>query len=129
MGKNNPSNPSQPGKRGQGAEPSGASGGTMAIVTLVAVGLAVVIAWLNFQETKHQRSALEERISLLEGQITALGSKVDAAARAAAQARPQPPPQPQGPDPNKVYAVKTDGAPAIGPKSAPITIAEFSDFQ
>jgi hypothetical protein len=35
----------------------------------------------------------------------------------------------QGPDPNKVYTVKTEGSPFKGPKNAPVTIAEFSDFQ
>jgi protein-disulfide isomerase len=33
------------------------------------------------------------------------------------------------PDPNKVYAVKTDGSLARGPANAPVTIIEFSDFQ
>jgi protein-disulfide isomerase len=43
------------------------------------------------------------------------------ASRAAAPAR--------GPDPNRVYTLKTAGAPFKGPESAPVTIAEFSDFQ
>ena len=35
----------------------------------------------------------------------------------------------QGPDPDKVYPVKTGGAPSKGRTGAPIVIAEFSDFQ
>jgi len=34
-----------------------------------------------------------------------------------------------GPDPNKVYTVRTEGSPAKGSPTAPIVIAEFSDFQ
>jgi hypothetical protein len=34
-----------------------------------------------------------------------------------------------GPDPDRVYAIKTDGAPVAGPLAAAVTIAEFSDFQ
>ena len=51
---------------------------------------------------------------------------------AVAAAKPQPPSQAkriEAPDPDKVYTVKTDGAPLRGPSSAPITIAAFSDFQ
>jgi protein-disulfide isomerase len=92
--------------------------------TLAVVAVLVVLAGMNLQETRQQRAAFEERMSLLEGQITALGNKVDAAVKSAAAPRPQ-----AGPDPNKVYAVKTDGSPAEGPKTAPVTIAEFSDFQ
>jgi protein-disulfide isomerase len=43
---------------------------------------------------------------------------------AAAPAKPR-----RGPDPSKVYKVKTEGSPIQGPKTAKVTIAEFSDFQ
>ena len=32
-------------------------------------------------------------------------------------------------DPNRIYTVKLGDAPGKGPSTAPITIAEFSDFQ
>jgi protein-disulfide isomerase len=96
----------------------------MRLLAVVVAAAVIGIGGMNLYETRQQRAALEERLSLLEGQITALGNKVEAAAKSAPQPRPQ-----AGPDPNKVYAVKTDGSPAEGPKSAPVTIAEFSDFQ
>jgi len=35
----------------------------------------------------------------------------------------------RGPDPKKVHTIDVTGAPAKGPENAPITIAEFADFQ
>ena len=35
----------------------------------------------------------------------------------------------QGPDPNRVYTIETAGAPVRGPIGAPVTVAEFADFQ
>lgn len=38
-------------------------------------------------------------------------------------------PKRSGPDPNKLYTVKTDGAPTKGPETAPVTLVVFSEFQ
>jgi protein-disulfide isomerase len=117
-------NPSNPGRRAPANDsPSGISGGTAGIVTMVALGAIIVIGLMNLTETRKQRTSLNERMSLLETQVAALGTKVDAVATKAA------PPRQQGPDPNRVYPVKTEGAPVRGPKAAPVTIALFSDFQ
>ncbi len=42
-----------------------------------------------------------------------------------------PPPAPPAPqeDPNKVYAIDIAGSPVKGPKGAPVTLVEFSDYQ
>ena len=114
-----------PMKRGPGAEgPSGAPGGGLQAAILVGVVVLIAITGLNLFETRRQKASLDERLGLLENQVTALGTRVEAAAKA-----PQPRPQQQGPDPNRVYTVKSEGAPAKGPRNAPITIAEISDFQ
>ena len=112
-------------KRGPASEgPAGAPGGGLTTAILVGVVILIAIAIWNMTETRRQSTALNERLALLENQVTALGSKVDAAAKAA-----QPRPQQQGPDPSRVYTIRTEGAPSKGPSSAPVTIAEISDFQ
>jgi hypothetical protein len=40
-----------------------------------------------------------------------------------------PPPAPPAMDPNKVFTIDVTGSPYKGPKSAPVTIVEFSDYQ
>jgi protein-disulfide isomerase len=91
------------------------SDGLIRLGILVGVMALVAIAALNLYEARRQRTELNDRIAQL---ITAVNTK------------PASPTQrPSGPDPDKVYTVKTDGAPFQGPSAAPISIAEFSDFQ
>lgn len=91
------------------------SDGLITVAILVGIALLVAITGLNLYETRRQRTELNERMAQL---VTAINTKPAS-----------PAPRPTGPDPDKVYIVKTDGAPFMGPSSAPITIAEFSDFQ
>lgn len=91
------------------------SDGLVRLALLFGVIVLIVIAAMNLVETRRQRTELNDRLTQL---------------LAATNAKPAPAATPRtGPDPDKVYTVKVDGAPAIGPKGAPITIAEFSDFQ
>jgi hypothetical protein len=83
---------------------------------LLGVVVLIVIAGMNLYETRRERTELNDRMAQL---VTAINTKpaTPAPARAA------------GPDPAKVYTVRTEGSPSLGSKEAPITIVEFSDFQ
>jgi protein-disulfide isomerase len=108
-------------KQGPPVRGSGISWTEMA--TLVGLAAVLALGIMTWQETSTLNKSMVERMSALETRLTQVATKVDTmGSRAAAPAQ-------RGPDPNKVYAVKYEGAPYEGPKSAPITIAEFSDFQ
>src|SRR5262245_58221570 len=93
--------------------------GAVRYLTLIGVG---VLIFMNAKLL-----GLQGSITQLDQRVSAMSQKVDNYAAKAAQA--QPPRQQQGPDPNKVYPIKLQGSPVEGPENAPITIAEFSDFQ
>ena len=105
----------------RGAPPPAASPayvpGLMAGANLAGVLVLILLGYINWQETKDVRKSVEDRLEKVETRLADLGK----AAPAAAPSR--------GPDPNRVYAVKTDGAPIKGPAAAAVTIAEISDFQ
>ena len=84
---------------------------------LVGVALLITIAGMNLYETRQQRIELNDRMTQLATAINARPIGNPAPAR------------PSGPDPEKVYTVKTEGAPFEGSKSAPVMIVEISDFQ
>jgi protein-disulfide isomerase len=114
MAKDRPDNPPQPEPRRQPFKKP--SDGLVRIAILVGVAALVVLTGMNVYQTRQQRAELNDRMAQL---VTALNTKPAAV----------PPQRPTGPDPDKVYTVKTEGAPFKGPSGAPITIAEFSEFQ
>jgi protein-disulfide isomerase len=100
---------------------NGGQGGGMnwlpVVLAVAALGLGFV-AWTDAKKVKDEST---KRIVDLETRMSQLQTQVANAAKAK--------PPSTGPDPNKVYTVKTDGAPTHGNPTAPIVIAEFSDYQ
>ena len=96
------------------------SPGAMLGATLMGVALVALLTFLNWGLTRE----IQSRLAGIENRLTQLSTKVEqVSARAAAPAPAR------GPDPSRVYTIKTDGAPFKGAKDAPVTVAEFSDFQ
>jgi len=87
-------------------------------VTVAGIAALVAISGLTWREVRQIRVGLDGRLADIDTQIAKLGTRT---AQPAAATR--------GPDPSRVYTIKTDGAPVRGPATAPVTIAEFSDFQ
>lgn len=99
----------------------GTPGGSGTLL-LVGVGLLIALGGFSLAEVRSLKKDLGEKIAALDTKVASLQTKVDAVAKGAQPAR-------RGPDPDKVYTVRTEGSPAKGPATAPVVIAEFSDFQ
>ncbi len=95
-----------------------------ALLQLAAAGVvgAAILggSWLidrSLDRITDKMKALENGIEETQGSIDALGEAV----QKAAGRRP--------PDPDRVYDIRTAGAPVRGTPGARVRIAEFSDFQ
>ncbi|HEX4825142.1 MAG TPA: hypothetical protein VFV19_12620 [Candidatus Polarisedimenticolaceae bacterium] len=84
---------------------------------------ALVIGVFAWTEARNLKKELGDKVAAMDARVLGLQNDVAKAAKA------PPPAQQQGPDPNKVYTVKTEGSPVKGNATAPIVIAEFSDYQ
>lgn len=91
------------------------------LAILAGIGVLIYMSRAGLREARESRSDLADRLGQVEVKVSQLTTKMDSVARGGAQR--------SGPDPDKVYTVRTDGSPAEGPATAPIVIAEFSDFQ
>src|SRR5882672_3931531 len=96
---------------------SGSGGGWQQGLTLIGLAGVLFVGISNWNETHKMQTTLAERLAAVDSRLVALATKVEMAARPAAA--PQ-----RGPDPNKVYQVRTDVAPSEGPRTAPVVIAE-----
>jgi hypothetical protein len=94
------------------------------LATLTGLAIVAFFSFENWNATRELQTSLQDRMGKMDDRLTQVSSKVDQIGKGAVAAA-----APRGPDPNKVYPVKLDGAPFQGPKSAPVVIAEFSDFQ
>ena len=99
----------------------GGGGGINWLPIALAVG-ALGLGALAWTDAKKVKDDTTRRLVDIEQRIVQLQTQVANAAKAKPAGQ-------QGPDPNKVYAVKTDSGPTKGNPTAPIVIAEFSDYQ
>ncbi len=94
-------------------------GDRLRLATLAVVVVLLIISFSNWREIDQIQDSLRK----IENQLGQVSTKMDTLPAQGAQ------PARRGPDPNRVYQIKTAGSPSKGPASAPVTIAEFSDFQ
>ena len=86
------------------ASPSSSRFDLLAAATLIGVGVMLAISAMNLWNLKQ----LGDRVATIEAAMA---------------------PRRAGPDPSRVYTIKTAGAQAKGPETAVVTIVEFSEFQ
>jgi hypothetical protein len=87
------------------------------------VVVVLMLSFSNYRELDQVQEALDDRLDTIDDRIAQLSDRVARQPSQAAQ------PARRRPDPDRVYQIKTAGLPAKGPAGAPVTIAEFSDFQ
>ena len=101
--------------------------GRQVIAAAAIVGVAVIAGSLVLARSLNQvTQQLDSTVGRLEQIRVAVNDAKDSLSnlRAAGPAAPR-----RGPDPNRRYTINTDGSPAVGPKTAKVTVVEFSDFQ
>ena len=107
-------------------QPSRSGVDTLGVTTLGAVAVVLLVSILSLREVQRMRDDFDGKMDGLEDRIARVADRSASTPVVTAQATPPPR---RGPDPNRVYRIKTAGSPTKGPASAAVTIAEFSDFQ
>ena len=95
----------------------------LGLATLAGVVVVLMISFSNLRAIDSLRADFDK----VEDKVAAAG-RTQIPAQVTPTAQQKPPPR-RGPDPERQYQIKTAGAPTKGAERAPITIAEFSDFQ
>ena len=101
--------------------PSPGSSRWMGLAIVGGLAALILFGYLTLLEMRGIHGVLNTRLDQIDTRLAQLSTKIEQAGTR--------PVERSGPDPNRVYAIRTDGAPFKGPAAAPITIAEFSDFQ
>ena len=136
--------PAQPAQPAQPTQPAQMSGLDFAGLTPEQTAAAAQIlnetrcncnCGMTLAECRVKDPGCSRSLSLARGVIQDLKDGKSAAVAktnlqaALAKAAAAAPPPPAAADPNKVFSIDTTGDPVKGPKSAPVTIVEFSDYQ
>jgi protein-disulfide isomerase len=100
---------------------AGGGGGSVNWLPIILAVVALGLGFMAWTDGKRIKDETTRRLVDIDQKLAQLQTQVANAAKA------KPAPQ-QGPDPNKVYQVRTDG-PTKGNPKAPVVIAEFSDYQ
>lgn len=98
--------------------------GTSWGATLVTVVAVIVFGYISVWQSRQLSQLVGYRLDQVDTRLSQLSEKIEKVGSQAAAAAPR-----RGPDPNRVYTINTAAAPSKGPVTAPVTIAEFSDFQ
>ena len=102
--------------------------GRQVVAAASIVGLAVIAGSLVLARSLNNvTQQLDSTVGRLEQIRVAVSDAKDSLGNLQA-ARPAAAPS-RGPDPNRRYTINTEGAPSVGPKTAKVTLIEFSDFQ
>lgn len=101
---------------------------TLGLATLAGVVAVLMISFSTLRALDNLEERIEDKLDQVEDRLAQAG-RTQIQAQATPAAADTPPPRRSGPDPERTYPIKVAGAPSKGAANAPITIAEFSDFQ